>query len=242
MAESDDARASARRHTAQLLKMLRGYGPIAEPAPYAEPEGAASDKSAIAVTEAATVYARRPEPVANRQASPDGVPAGPEASMPPRARAVRGSISTVGEALSRQRGTLGELMAQADRLVRLSRIFRAYLPPHLHDHAVLIQMDEDRWIAHTDSSSWATRLRYALHNIRETLSQQLGFPLPKPHIRVVPAASPPPSRPPLTLTKRNAKLLEVAARNLSDERLSAALQRLAAYAGPAREATENGRR
>ena len=28
-----DARATARRHTAQLLKMLRGYGPTAEPEP-----------------------------------------------------------------------------------------------------------------------------------------------------------------------------------------------------------------
>ena len=133
-------------------------------------------------------------------------------------------------------------MVQADRLVRLGRIFRAYLPPHLHDHAVLIQMDENRWIVHADASSWATRLRYALHNIRETLVQQLGIPLPKPHIRVVPAALPPPSRPPLTLTTRNAKLLEVAARNLSDARLSAALRRLAAYTGPARESTDNGRR
>ena len=134
-----------------------------------------------------------------------------------------------------------ELMARADRLVRLSRIFRAYLPPHLRDHAALVRLDEDGWVVHADSSSWATRLRYALHNIRETLGQELGFALPKPHIRVVPAALPPPSRPPMTLTERNAKLLEVAARNLSDERLSAALRRLAAYADPARAAPERGR-
>lgn len=243
MAEPDNTRASARRHTTQLLKMLRGYGPIADPAPSTEPETTTSDRSTITVAEAATVYAKRLESVSNDQASPDAVPAGLEPPIPPRERIGPSPVATVGETLSRQQGTtLGELMARADRLVRLSRIFRAYLPPHLHDHAVLIQMDEDRWIVHADASGWATRLRYALHNIRETLGQQLGISLPKPHIRVVPAALPPPSRPPLTLTKRNAKLLEVAARNLSDARLSAALRRLATYAGPTRESTDNGRR
>jgi hypothetical protein len=130
---------------------------------------------------------------------------------------------------------LGELVTQAEKRVRLSRIFHAYLPPHLRDHAELIRLDEEKWTVHTDSSSWATRLRYALHNIRDTLGQQLGFPLPKPHIRVVPPTLPlPVARPPLRLTPKSAKLLEIAARNLSDERLSAALRRLAAHADPAR--------
>ncbi len=236
MAESDDARASARRHTTQLLKMLRGYGPTAEPAaatPGKPPAGV--------VAEAVPGYARRPEPAPSRQDAPDKISRSSESPTVSPQRVAKSAIPTVGEALSRQRGPLGELMARADRLVRLSRIFRAYLPPHLRDHAVLIRLDEDGWVVHADSSSWATRLRYALHNIRETLGQELGFALPKPHIRVVPAALPPPSRPPMTLTERNAKLLEVAARNLSDERLSAALRRLAAYADPARAAPERGR-
>ncbi|MEZ5576819.1 MAG: DciA family protein [Candidatus Competibacteraceae bacterium] len=138
----------------------------------------------------------------------------------------------MGEALRRPQGTLGRLMARADRLNRLNRIFRAYLPPHLHDHVVLVRLDQDDWTVHADSSSWATRLRYALHNIRETLGQQLGIPLPKPRVRVVPPDFPPrPRRPRLTLTQRNAKLLEVTARNVPDPRLSAALRRLAQHAG-----------
>ena len=63
-------------------------------------------------------------------------------------------------------------------------------------------------MVHADSSSWATRLRYALHNIRETLGQQLGIPCLL-RVRVVPSTSPPhPRRPRLTLTQRNAKLLK----------------------------------
>ena len=73
----------------------------------------------------------------------------------------------------------------------------------------------------------------------ETLPRP-GIALPKPQIRVVPAVLPPPPRPRLKLTKRNAKLLEVAARDLADDRLSAALRRLAAHAGkPPPEPVEN---
>lgn len=245
MVESDDTRASARQHTARLLKMLRGYGPTAEPVPATEARpGVAAERKPGMVAEAAAAYGRLPGAMPVRQASPVPVSAAAQpAAAPPRRRAGQGSVSTVGELLGRQQGTLGELMARANRLARLSRIFRAYLPPHLHDHAVLIRLDQDGWIVHTDSASWATRLRYALHNIRETLGLQLGMPLPKPYIRVVPAALPAHSpRPPLKLTERNARLLEVAARNLSDERLSAALRRLAEHAGPARNPVENDRR
>lgn len=117
---------------------------------------------------------------------------------------------------------------------RRIQIFRVYLPPHLHDHALLIRMDEESWDVHTDSASWATRLRYALHNIHQELDQHLGITLPKPRIQVKPIAAPlPPQRPILTLTQQNAQLLEAAAHHLSDARLSAALLRLAARACPA---------
>ena len=54
--------------------------------------------------------------------------------------------------------------------------------------------------------------------------------LPKPRIRVAPVAAPLQSRRPrLTLTPRNAELLEAAARTLTDQRLGTALRRLAAH-------------
>ena len=251
MTESN-RRASARRHTAHLLNLLRGHGsePGAEPADLARPAATAGCAPAEAVrpeppapslgvpaniAEATLPYA----PLPPRQAPPPDRPA-PRAppslpsirEAPPRQRT--GSIPTVAESLRRPQGTLGRLMARADRLTRLNHVFRAYLPPHLHDHVVLVRLDQDDWTVHADSSSWATRLRYALHNIRETLGQQLGISLPKPRVRVVPPAFPPhPRRPRLTLTRRNAKLLEVTARNVPDSRLSAALRRLAQHAGPA---------
>ena len=263
MADSHDARAVARQHTAQLLKMLRGYGPTGEAIQPAKSEPTALPGKPAAVTEAPAAYSRRPDQAPSRialdvvrpdgeadsaerrgpaasRAAPERSRDGLEPSPAARERPAFAPIATVGETLARQRGALGELIAKAQQRVRLNRMFLAYLPPHLHDHAVLVRLDAESWVVHTGSASWATRLRYALHNMREALGQHLGIALPKPQIRVVPAVLPPPPRPRLKLTKRNAKLLEVAARDLADDRLSAALRRLAAHAGkPPPEPVEN---
>jgi hypothetical protein len=142
----------------------------------------------------------------------------------------KSQVPSLGEGLARQPGIMGQLIARSKELAQSSRIFQAYLPPHLRDHAVLIRMDEEAWTVQTDAASWATRLRYKLYDIRQALGQHLGIALPKPHIRVEPAATSPRSRrPPLTLTQENARLIEQTARDEPDPRLSAALHRLAKH-------------
>ena len=225
-----DARAAARRHTTQLLKMLRGYGPKSGAESAAE--SLAAPPKPAAVAEATPAYLRlldavpslAPAPAA--QVGPSPLPLGPDEL----ANSSISSMRTVGEVLGHPSGMLGQLMARAGHLVRLSGIFRAYLPPLLRDHAVLLRLDAERWEVQTDSAAWATRLRYALPTIRQALGRQLNITLPKPRIRVMPAAVPPPvpyRR--LTLTRRNAEVLEAAARAQPDPRLSAALRRLAAH-------------
>lgn len=240
-----EARASARRHTAQLLKMLRGYGPATEPPPAVESRStltAEGEPKSAAVAEIAPVYARlleivpvRSQPPAARAAENPSLPADPAGkpspSPPAQERGGPGIMLSAGDYLNRRQGALGRLIAQAERLSRCNRIFRAYLPPHLQDHVVLVSLDQENWTVHTDSATWATRLRYALHNVRQALGNQLGIPLPKPRVLVVPASLPPyqPPRPRFKLSEQNARLLEVTARAIPDARLSAALRRLAAH-------------
>jgi hypothetical protein len=239
-----DSHALARQHTAQLLQMLRGYGPVPE---LSEPERAADplatvDPTPDAVAKRSSAYvwllktpSRRMLPLEPSSTPthlsllhPHGHSVGEELGM----NAMPGSITAVGQRLRHSAGVLGRLVAKADEMNRLSHLFRTYLPPHLHDHVVLIRLDREAWEVRADSASWATRLRYALPNIRPLLSEQLGVMLPKPRVYTVPAAAP---RPPhqrlrLTLTQRNAELLEATARSLLDARLVAALRRLAANA------------
>jgi len=225
-----DARATARHHTAHLLKMLRGYGPVAKSEPVSEPPAVAPKPAVVA--EATPVYGRRVDVVSNPSVSSPVVRAAP-IPLPPRPRAEVSFIPTVGEVLRRPPGVLGQLMARAGRLTQLNQLLQAYLPSHLHDHVVLVRLDAEGWEVQTDSASWATRLRYALPTIRQALGQQLGIALPKPRIRVAPrSATPQPRRPRLTLTRRNAEMLETAARTLTDPRLGAALRRLAKHGQP----------
>lgn len=246
----------ARRHTAELLKMLRGYGPAKPPAPVDAPASVTSQPACTGptVTEAPAVYrdpavtppatptiTETPAAYCERVAPPAHpsssgmIPAKAATTAPlPPARPVNfdSQASSVGESLFRhKKGILGELMARAERLARLNRIFRAYLPPHLRDHATLICLDGEQWVVQTESSEWATRLRYALPNIRDALGQHLAMVLPKPQIRIVPAEVPSrPPRPPMSISERSAKVLENAASNQSDPKLSAALRKLAAHA------------
>jgi hypothetical protein len=128
-------------------------------------------------------------------------------------------------------GVLKHLMRQTDKLVRLNRIMRAYLPPHLQEHARLVAVDEQAWIIRADSSAWATRLRYALPGLRQQLSLHLKQDMPPLKLKVQPPDKtkvPEPRR--LTLTEQSADLIEGAAGSVNDERLGAALMRLAAHA------------
>jgi len=128
-------------------------------------------------------------------------------------------------------GVLMHLMQQTDKLVRLNRIMRAYLPPHLQEHARLVSVDEQVWIIKTDSSAWATRLRYALPGLRQQLSQHLKRDVPPLKLKVQPPSKAKAAEPRrLQLTQQSASLLEGAADSVNDERLGAALLRLAAHA------------
>lgn len=144
----------------------------------------------------------------------------------------RNSMQTIGQHLQRPKGRLAYLVAQSDRLARINRAFLAYLPPHLHDHAALVALSDDAWIIQTDSPAWATRLRYVLPSLRNQLAEFLGADVPPLNIRIKPAAakSAPPQRR-VTLTHENAALIEGAAQAVEDDRLGAALLRLARHAG-----------
>ncbi len=140
-------------------------------------------------------------------------------------------LNPVGDRL--QQGRLAQLVAQSKSLNQINRIFLAFLPPHLHEHAVLIASKPDVWVVQTDSSAWATRLRYVLPNLHKQMSDHLGKEIPPLRIRIIPSATPPAPTAPvrrLTVTEDTINLLEGTAESISDPGLSAALSRLARHA------------
>ena len=160
-------------------------------------------------------------------------------SLPARSGAERGSavppisasLVRIDRHLRRQKGRLAYLIAESDRLARVNRVFNAYLPPHLHDHAQLMAISDDAWIVQTDSSAWATRLRYVLPSLRHQLCQHLKAEVPPLKLRICPGTvteQPPPRR--LSMTSSSASVIQGAAETVNDERLGAALRRLAEHA------------
>lgn len=146
---------------------------------------------------------------------------------------IRRTLRSSNEHMQGSNSQVGKLILQTKRLSEINHIFHAFLPAYLHDHASLAKLDSEGWVVQTDSPVWATRLRYILPSLQKPLSEKLGFQVPAPRIRVAPPAvplPPPPRARRMTVTDDTAKVLEGAARNLSDPRLGAVMARLAAHA------------
>jgi hypothetical protein len=141
-------------------------------------------------------------------------------------------IPSVIEHLRRPKGPLAKLLAQTDKLQHINRIFNAYLPPHLHGHAMITTMSPKQWVVQTDSSAWATRLRYVLPNLREQMRDHLKKEVPLLTVRIitdstVAKSASEPRR--MQLTEETAQLLEGTARDMNDQRLGSALLRLSRH-------------
>lgn len=138
-------------------------------------------------------------------------------------------MRSASECLQKPKGRLAAVMAQGERIARINRLIKALLPPSLQEQARLKSLSPQCWILQTGSSAWATRLRYVLPGLRQQLEAELKQPVPELKLRVEPRTGAPAKRPPrrLTLTQSNADLLKSTARGIKDEKLGAALMRLA---------------
>lgn len=207
------ARAVAQEHTARLRELLLGKARPADPAL------AALELPVLAVPQAGA--GRRAAAVASEPPATGHQPPGPQ------------PLVSAEQHLRHAQGPLADLVIQLKQRVELNRILLAYLPPTLHRHATLARADTEAWVVQTDSSVWATRLRYLLPGIRQPFGERLGIPLPPPRIRIAPHTVPPPPPPPprrMRMADDTICHLEDAARTMADPRLGAALLRLAAHA------------
>lgn len=153
-----------------------------------------------------------------------------------------GGARSVAECLQQPAGRLAAVVAQGERLARLNRLLQALLPPHLQAYARFKSLSPQVWIVQTDSAARATRLRYVLPGLRQQLEAELKQPVPDLKLHVEPpvaARSPAPPRR-LTLNESNADLLKSTADSIKDERLGAALLRLARRGDVGRGACSGG--
>lgn len=133
--------------------------------------------------------------------------------------------------LQKRRGQLGKLLAQTEHLQNINRVFHAYLPGHLRTHAMITKMSAKSWIIQTDSSAWATRLRYVLPNLQQQLRDHLKQEVPPLTVHIRPGNTVHTAnemhRP--EITAETARLLKGTAQDLGNSRLGEALLRLSRH-------------
>ena len=124
-----------------------------------------------------------------------------------------------------------ELVQKTRYHQRLLETVRTHLPPDLRAHCSGATTVGGQLLLFTESSVWATRLRYQQRNLIDLLRTHAYLPISAVRVHVAP---PPqtlsPVRRPLELSQANAARIREAATTITDSDLRAALQRLAKHA------------
>ena len=114
---------------------------------------------------------------------------------------------------------------------RLLATVQAHLPPDLRAHCSGATTVGGQLLLFTESSVWATRLRYQQRDLIERLRAHAYLPISAVRIQVTPSAQTLTSaRRPLQLSHANAATIRKAAAAIADSDLQAALRRLAKHA------------
>lgn len=125
---------------------------------------------------------------------------------------------------------LRELRNNLSAQEKLLILTHSLLPAPLDQHCLSAQQHCGTLIIHTDSSAWASRLRYFSRDLRAKLRDK-GVLVQKIEVRVLISNQPKKrsTRHVHHLSRDNAKLIEATADSIQDAKLRAALKRLSRH-------------
>jgi len=73
-------------------------------------------------------------------------------------------------------GVLSRLYQHGQMLKRLDKLFKASVPIPLNQHCHVVNLRETILVVHTDSSIWATRLRYMTPSLMQQWQRDRAMP------------------------------------------------------------------
>lgn len=139
--------------------------------------------------------------------------------------------------LLRETKPLRGLFAQAERLSQLQALLESQLQPAAREHCHVAAWQAGCLLLIITDGQWATRLRYQQRRLqRQLLAFEAFAGLERIQFKVQPSAVAP--RPPgrqLTISVAAAEDIRASAEHIKDDKLRAALQRLASHATAAGE-------
>jgi len=123
-------------------------------------------------------------------------------------------------------GSLDQIRRSARQLESLTRQIRAVLPVDAGSHLAGCALRPSTVIVFCDSAAWAAQLRYSQQSILDACRHTLGDDVQRVQFRILPSESPAGNPPAPGLTENSRRVLEQAAKGVSDDELAEALRRL----------------
>ncbi|WP_297528563.1 DciA family protein [Thiohalobacter sp.] len=124
------------------------------------------------------------------------------------------------------------LADRSRRLMRLGRAIEALLPLEFSGRVRVGNLSSKQLILFVESPEWSARLRFHLGDLKRRLAREHGLEVAQVGVRVLPPERPQPRRGRPRLGDEAARALEGTATSIGDEKLAAALRRLARHARP----------
>ncbi|HET7650666.1 MAG TPA: DciA family protein [Gammaproteobacteria bacterium] len=133
--------------------------------------------------------------------------------------------------------SLGRLEPAARRLAELRDAVRRRLPTDLAPWCLGAEVQDGRLLLYMASAATATAVRYRQQALLDALGTELGQPLNRLDVRVMPdpPLPPVPKPTPRDVPDTVRRLLEQTADSIADESLARSLHRLARPRGPGRK-------
>jgi hypothetical protein len=87
-------------------------------------------------------------------------------------------------------GILCRLLQHSETIKQLNKIFKTSLSAPLSQHCYVANLRDKTLVVHTDTSLWATRLRYMTPELLEKWQQDISIPtIDQIEVRVCPSLS-----------------------------------------------------
>ena len=136
--------------------------------------------------------------------------------------------ATINDFLSSRSKTLSEIVEHISRILICQHRLRSELGPPLSEHLHVANYSKDSLMLHTDSTAWASRLRFNIQNILNIVRQNCGLNELK-SVRITVVISNTDSKPAKrmsSLSQNTTKLIENTARSMKDHKLRTSLSNL----------------
>ncbi len=85
-------------------------------------------------------------------------------------------MKSFNQLLAKSSGLLSQLSQHSKLLKQIEKIFQESLPTPLNQHCYVANLREKTLVIHTDSSLWATRLRYITPELKQQWQQNRLMP------------------------------------------------------------------